>query len=132
MADSPDGMTILAVEDDVEALDMLSMILRDRGARLWQARDYAEALQCLDKSRPDVLISDVGPPGLDGYALIEEIRRRETDGSRRLPAIALTAFARRQDREAALAAGFDAHCAKPFSPNELIDIILRVNGSATE
>ena len=104
------------------------MILRDRGARVVKASDYTQALQGLDQAHPDVLISDIGLPGLDGYALIEEIRRRESSGTRRLPAIALTAFARRQDREAALTAGFDAHCAKPFPPNELVATVLKVNG----
>ncbi|AKJ27403.1 response regulator [Caldimonas brevitalea] len=119
------GLTVLAVEDDAEAREMLGIILGDRGARVVPASSYADALRCIEQARPDVLLSDIGLPGHDGYALIREVRRREGPGAARLPAIALTAFARAQDRELALAAGFDAHCSKPLRPHELIAAILQ-------
>jgi CheY-like chemotaxis protein len=105
---------------------MLSMILRDRGASVICARDYTEALRCLEESPTDLLVSDIGLPGKDGYDLIREVRRREGSSLQRLPAIALTAFARPEDRNIAFAAGFDAHCAKPLHPNELMSAILSV------
>ena len=74
---------------------------------------------------PDLLLSDIGIPGKDGHALMREIRRTERLGSR-VPAIALTAFSRKQDIDQALAAGFDAHCAKPLRPLELLRLIVRV------
>lgn len=120
------GLAIVVVDDDAEALAMLSMILRDRGASVICARDYTEALRCLEESPTDLLISDIGLPGKDGYDLIREVRRREGSSLQRLPAIALTAFARPEDRNIAFAAGFDAHCAKPLHPNELMSAILSV------
>ncbi len=123
-AASLSGLNVLVVEDDTEAREMLTMILRDRDASVTGAQSYAEALQRLSEATPDVLISDIGLPGQDGYALIREVRRGEAPGAARLPAVALTAFARPEDRELALSAGFDAHSAKPMRPNELIAIII--------
>jgi PAS domain S-box-containing protein len=120
------GLTIVAVEDDPEAQEVLVMILRERGATVVAASDYAEAIDCVGQARPDVLISDIGMAGRDGYALIRDLRRDEPAGGPRLPAIALTAFARPADRQLALDAGFDAHCAKPLQTAELIATILRL------
>jgi hypothetical protein len=120
------GMDILVVEDDAEAREMLSMVLRERGASVRLARDATEATAALQAARPQVLVSDIGLPGKDGYELMRELRRAEHAGGPRLPAVALTAFARAKDRELALDAGFDAHCAKPLQPNELVGILLQV------
>lgn len=102
------------------------MILRERGATVVAASDYAEGIACVRRVSPDLLISDIGMAGKDGYALIRELRRDERPGDPRLPAIALTAFARPADRQLALDAGFDAHCAKPLQTGELIDAIRRL------
>jgi PAS domain S-box-containing protein len=121
------GLTVLAVEDDNENREVLGMILRDRGAHVVLASDYASCLAAMDALVPDVLVSDIGMPGKDGYALIDEVRKRElAQGRGRTPAIALTAFAREQDREKALKAGFDAYFTKPLKPNELLAAILRL------
>lgn len=117
-------LRILVVEDDTEAREMLTLILRDRGAEVIGAQSYGEAITSVAQQRPDVLVSDIGLPGQDGYALIRELRRSE--GGAYLPAIALTAFARPTDRQLALEAGFDAHCTKPLRPNELIGLILEL------
>lgn len=117
------GVDILVVEDDPEAREMLGMVLRERGARLRMAHDYDEAIAALSAARPDVLVSDVGLPGKDGYELVREVRSRL--GDQPLPAIALTAFARDKDKALALGAGFDAHCAKPLQPHELVATIVR-------
>jgi CheY-like chemotaxis protein len=82
-----------------------------------------EALQRLDESRPDVLLADIGMPGADGYALIREVRRREVQTGRRLPAAAITAYAGNQDRERALAAGFDRHVSKPITHATIIEAV---------
>lgn len=120
------GMTILVVDDDTEAREMLQLLLSDRGAQVATAASSAEGLDRLSQEPAvDVLISDIGMPGEDGYAFIDAVRRRETAG-RRLPAVALTAFARPEDREVALAAGFDAHCSKPLRPNTLVAAIQAV------
>ena len=125
-ADALGGLRVLIVEDDADAREILGVVLRDSGARVSEAVGYDDALARLDVEVPDVLISDIGLPGRDGYALMREIRLRSGSASRRLPAIALTAFTRPKDQEAALAAGFDAHCAKPIRPYELVDVILGV------
>ena len=122
------GLNIVIVEDDADAREILSMILRDRGAKVWSANGYAEGLEFVEKSEPHVLVSDIGMPGKDGHDLIRELRSREQTGQVRLPAIALTAFARPKDREMAMAAGFDAYCAKPLRPNDLMAAILRLTG----
>ena len=76
--------------------------------------------------RPDVLVSDIGMPDEDGYSLIRRVRQMPADATRKLPAIALTAYARQQDAEAAIGAGFDCHLPKPVAPAELIKAIKRV------
>ena len=119
------GLRILLVDDDRDGLAALEIVLADRGARVEIATDVDSALRRIADFAPDVLLSDVGMPGRDGYALMRELRRTEA-GGRRVPAIALTAFSRKQDVDQALAAGFDAHCAKPLRPLELLRLIARV------
>ena len=102
------------------------MILRERGATVIQASDFAEGLRCIGEADPDILVSDIGMAGNDGYALIREVRRREQVGAARLAAIALTAFARPRDRQLALEAGFDTHCAKQLDTAELVAAVLRL------
>ena len=124
------GARLVLVEDDFEAGTMLQLILRERGAQVALAHDFASALHLLEHERPDVLISDIGLPDQDGYELIRELRRREAlTGQPRLPAIALTAFTRAQDQEQALDAGFDMHCAKPVRHLRLIQMVQRLMGS---
>jgi len=122
------GLQVLLVEDDLEAGAMLAMILGEQGVQVRHAASVDEALECLAARRFDLLISDVGMPGRDGYELIRELRQREA-GRRRLPAIALTAFSRDSDRATALAAGFDVHLGKPLRPQQLLTQMLRLVGS---
>ena len=119
------GLRILLVDDDRDGLAALEIVLSDRGARVEIATDVDGALRRIADFAPDVLLSDVGMPGRDGYALMRELRATEPAG-RRVPAIALTAFSRKQDVDQALAAGFDAHCAKPLRPLELLRLIAHV------
>jgi signal transduction histidine kinase/ActR/RegA family two-component response regulator len=119
------GLQIAIVEDDDEAREMLSTLLRSEDATILEANSYEAALSLLESNPSiDVLVSDIGMPGRDGYQLMEEVRRRDAGAGRRTPAVALTAFARAKDRKAAFAAGFHAHCAKPVRPTELISAIL--------
>ena len=123
---SLDGVQLLVVDDDPEASAMLRIILSDRGAVVQTAADVASALRLISARSFDALISDIGMVGQDGYDLIREVRRSETaqaTARAHLPAIALTAFTRDQDREQALAAGFDAHCGKPLRPLNLVQQI---------
>ena len=123
---SLDGTRLLIVDDDPEASAMLRLILSDRGADVQCASDVRSALQLISAHRFDVLISDIGMAGQDGYDLIREIRKAEKDAAlprTHLLAIALTSFTREQDRAQALAAGFDAHCGKPLRPLKLVQQI---------
>ena len=121
-----DGVRLLVVDDDPDASAMLRIILADRGAVVQTASDVPAALRLLEAQAFDALISDIGMAGQDGYDLIREVRRVEAAQPSPRPhllAIALTSFTRDQDREQALSAGFDAHCAKPLRPLNLMQQI---------
>ena len=123
---SLEGRQLLVVDDDPEASAMLRIILSDHGAQVQTAADVAAALRLIAAQRFDALISDIGMAGRDGYDLIREVRRAEAAQPApraHLAAIALTSFTRDQDRDQALAAGFDAHCAKPLRPLNLVQQI---------
>jgi PAS domain S-box-containing protein len=118
------GLDVLVVEDDREASEMMSVVLSDRGARVRMAADYDSALRALRHAWPDVLVSDIGLPGRDGYELVRHVREIEREqGGRRLPVIALTAFTRAEDRRKTLDAGFDLHLPKPLKPHLLLQAI---------
>lgn len=116
------GIRILVVEDDAEVANLLVLILQERGASVALAGDFDSALASLQSSQADIMVSDIGLPGKDGYALMRHIRAAQ-DRFSRVPAIALTAFGREEDRQAALAAGFDVHMAKPLQPQKLVALI---------
>jgi CheY-like chemotaxis protein len=103
---------ILLVEDHRDTREAFAHILRSRGAHVVEAGSAAEALAALDGD-PTVVVSDIAMPGESGLELVGELRRRDAERGRRTPAIAMTGFATPRDREQALAAGFDAHLAKP-------------------
>jgi PAS domain S-box-containing protein len=117
------GIKVLVVDDEPDARELVKRLLLDCSARAFTASSAAEALSLLESEEPDVLVSDIGMPEADGYELLRMIRAREAAGGRRLPAIALTAFARAEDRVRALRAGFVAHVAKPVEPSELLATI---------
>jgi len=122
------GLSILVVDDDADACSTLSMILGDHGAEVLTAGSHDEALAVLETLVPDVLISDLGMPGKNGFDLLRAVRHSEEPGQR-MAAIALTAFSRNKDIEESLAAGFDAHCAKPLRPLELVELIVKLSGT---
>ena len=119
------GVRVLAVDDEADARQLLRHMLGDRQANVILAASSDEALALLEKETFDVLVSDIGMPGRDGYELIRCIRRKEMAGMR-MPAIALTAYARHEDRSIALSAGFDEHVAKPVDAWALIATIGRL------
>lgn len=124
--DSVRGLDVLLVEDDREAVEMMTVVLSDRGAIVRTASDYESALAAVQKAWPDVLVSDIGLPGRDGYELVRRLRQLESEQpGRRLPVIALTAFTRAQDQQKTLDAGFDLHLSKPLKPHLLLDAIGR-------
>jgi len=118
-----EGLDILVVEDNADASEMLTVVLSDGGARVRLAPHYEGAMAEVAERWPDLLISDIGLPGRDGYELIRRIRTMDTA---RLPAIAFTAFSRPQDRERALEAGFDAHLGKPLQPHALMSLVAQL------
>ena len=101
---------------------MLSMVLRRCGAEVKAACSAQQAFEALEWE-PDVLVSDIGMPGEDGYELISRVRRRGLECGRQIPAIALTAYARSEDRLRALSAGYQIHLPKPIEPEHLIAAI---------
>jgi CheY-like chemotaxis protein len=113
-------VSVLAVDDEEDALMLLKEILQAAGADVMTAPSGARVLEMLGTTVPSVLIADVGMPEMDGLALIERIRRHPNPRARQMPALALTAYARAQDRIAALGNGFQMHMAKPVDPAELV------------
>ena len=126
------NVKILVVEDDEDARELLVTVLSNQGASVASAASVEDAITELDRARPDVLVSDVGLPGADGFELLRRVRSRHTP--EQLPAIALTAYARPEDRDLSREAGFQAHLAKPASPAALVKLIgevVRRRSSAT-
>jgi len=120
-----EGMRILAVDDHPDARELVRVALTDRGADVRTAASVSEALAALEDAAVDVLVSDLGMPGADGFALVAQLRERERmDGRPPMVAIALTAYASLHDRSQALAAGFDLHVAKPVDPDALTDAVV--------
>jgi signal transduction histidine kinase/CheY-like chemotaxis protein len=123
-----ESISVLVVDDDADTRDALRSLLTTVGASVKTAENVERAIAVLAESYPDVLVSDFGMPGRDGYWLIKEIRAREKDRatSEHLPAIALTAYGRVEDRVEVFASGFDSHVMKPVDPAELAAIIKRL------
>jgi CheY-like chemotaxis protein len=113
------GLSVLVVEDNEDSRRLLQTILTRAGATVKVAENVATALLIVAVEWPDVVISDIEMPGEDGYSLIRKIRLQEPP-LQRVPAIALTAYTRSEDRVRALAAGFQTHMSKPVEPAELV------------
>jgi CheY-like chemotaxis protein len=124
-ADHPSlvGICVLAVDDDRDARDLVKRIVEACGAKVIVAASAQEALELVINQRPDVIVSDIGMPGEDGYEFIRKVRALPPEQGGRTPAAALTAFARAQDRTRALRAGYQTHAAKPVEPTELTAVI---------
>ncbi|HRK31412.1 MAG TPA: ATP-binding protein, partial [Tepidisphaeraceae bacterium] len=120
------GKRVLAVDDDFAAGSIIRTILESGGAEVQVVLSAAEALALLRQQEFDLLLSDIGMPEMDGYGLRREVSKLEEAAGRKIPTMALTAFARAEDRAQALAAGFDAHLAKPIYPNELLAAVAKL------
>jgi signal transduction histidine kinase/ActR/RegA family two-component response regulator len=123
------GVRVLVVDDDDDARALVQAIVEEAGGIATTVASGAHALQRLDEELPDVMVADLGMPGMDGLALIEAVRRR-LDAARTVPAIALTAYARSQDRVTALSSGYQRHLPKPIDHSQLVAAIRAITMSS--
>jgi CheY-like chemotaxis protein len=123
------GHSILVVDDDEATRDLMTALLTSLGARVRTAASVREAVAALDAELPSLIVADLGMPGEDGLSLARRLRQRPRDGGANVPAVALSAYARAEDRAAALAAGFDAFVAKPAAPDDLVTTIRQTLGA---
>ncbi len=122
-ATSLGGVRVVVVDDEPDARALVAMLLGRAGATVTAVGSTADALAAIPKVRPAVLVSDIAMPGGDGYSLIAAVRQLPPDAGGLTPAVALTAFARPEDRDRATAAGFDAHLSKPLDATELLSLV---------
>jgi len=124
--DRLDGLTILVVDDEADTRELMRQGLEYCGAKVKVVGSAAEAIDAIMSSVPDMLISDIGMPGTDGYDLIRQVRALPPDRGAKIPAIALTAYTRIEDRLHALRAGYDMHVPKPVELTELCAVAASV------
>jgi signal transduction histidine kinase len=124
-----DGLRVLAIDDDADARELLVAVLEPHGANVVTAASADEALRSLIDLRPHVVLSDIGMPDLDGYELIRRMRALDSDEARRVPAVAVTAYAGEIDRRRALEAGFQAHVSKPIDAAQLVQLVQRLTAT---
>ena len=122
------GVKVLAVDDEPDACLLIKRVLAECNADVVTSTSATEALTLVEQQRPHVLVSDIGMPGVDGYELLKRVRALGTERGGNVAAIALTAFARSEDRTRALRAGFGHHLSKPVEPSELIATVASVAG----
>lgn len=122
------NVKVVVLDDDEGTRDLLALILEESGANVNMAENAETALPILETFRPDVLVSDIGMPGMDGYQFIERVRELSEEQGGNVPALALTAFAREEDRQRALRAGFQAHLAKPIESAVLVQTLTQLIG----
>lgn len=117
------GLRVITVDDDADSLALMTFILEQAGAEVTAVTSAVEALNALRQLKPDLLVSDLGMPDQDGFSLIRQVRALPVDRGGRIPAIALTAYAKEEDRRQALLSGFQTHIPKPVSPEELVVVV---------
>jgi len=123
-----EGLHALVVDDDQDTREIIGLLLQKAGASVTMMESSAKALAALERLKTHILIIDIGLPGEDGYALIRQARVLLNERGEKTPAVALTAYSRKEDQERALSAGFDIHMPKPPKPTELIDLVARLTG----
>ena len=121
------GVTVLVVDDESDAREILTMVLTEQGARVIAVGSVTEAIDAIERAKPDVLVSDIGMPREDGYTLIRRVKAMEKRIGK-IPAAALTAYAGVQDRTRALLAGYSSHLPKPIEPAELAAVVANLAG----
>jgi len=117
------GLRVLVVEDEPDSRDLLAALLSAGGAEVTAVESVPQALEQFEGHAPDLLIADIGLPHEDGYSLIRKVRALESESANRVPAMALTAYSRPQDRDRVLAAGFQMHVTKPVAPDEFLEAV---------
>ena len=121
------GLRVVVVDDEMDARELVAAVLTESGARVVAVSSVSEAIQAVERHRPDVLVSDIGMPSEDGYSLMRRLRAMEKTVGR-IPAAALTAYATVQDRTRALLAGYSSHLPKPIEPAELTQVVATLAG----
>ncbi len=114
------GLKVLVVDDEADSRDLLSAVLTRCGSEVRCSASAAEAIRAFDEWSPDLLVSDIGMPNEDGYSLIKRVRRLKSSRAKKIPAVALTAYAAEEDRQQALSAGFQMHLVKPIDPEGFV------------
>jgi signal transduction histidine kinase len=127
-----EGLRVLVVEDELDSREIIKAVLMRGGAEVRTSASAREALEVLEQWRPDVLMSDIGMPNEDGYALIHKVRALAEDRGGRIPAAALTAYVKTEDRKRVLAAGYQMHVAKPVGPAELVTAVANLSKLAVK
>jgi CheY-like chemotaxis protein len=123
-----DGVRVLVMVDDSDTLDVVRLVLDERGAAITTAASASEALEVLARWRPHVLVTDVGMPDQAGYKLIEQVRSQRPEQGGNVAAVAITSYARAEDRVRPLIAGFQMHLPKPVDPEELAAVVAALTG----
>ena len=124
------GLKVLVVDDEADTRELISEVLKECGSEVILSRSVAEALEALEQHQPDILISDLGMPDEDGYSLISKIRSLPAERGGQIPAAALTAYARAEDRMRVLRSGFQFHLPKPVDSAELVTVVASLAGRA--
>jgi PAS domain S-box-containing protein len=123
-----DGLRVVVVDDCTDTLELIAFILEQCRAQVQTATSVDEAIKAIAQLKPDILISDIGMPDEDGYSLIRQVRTLEVERGKPILAVALTAFAREEDRTRTLDAGFQMHLPKPIEPAELVAVVANLTG----
>ena len=124
------GLKVLVVDDEADTRELIREVLKECGSEVITSRSVAEALEALEQHKPDILISDLGMPDEDGYSLISKIRALPSERGGHIPAAALTAYARAEDRMRVLRSGFQFHLPKPVDSAELVTVVASLAGRA--
>jgi CheY-like chemotaxis protein len=122
------GLHVLLVDDDEDTLELMAAALARQDARVTAVCSAGEALEALKVCRPDVLVSDIAMPGADGYELIQKIRALDLAANGNIPAVAISAYAKEEDRARAFSSGFQSYLAKPVELTELIQAVAQAAG----
>ncbi|WP_448267973.1 ATP-binding protein [Nostoc sp. DSM 114159] len=126
------GLQILVVDDNADTRELIAFILEKSGGQVTAVSSVGEALEALERLKPDVLVSDIGMPDEDGYSLIRKVRVQETEQGEKILAVALTAFAREEEHRLALEAGFQVHVSKPIEPEELVKVVANLTKNSKQ
>jgi CheY-like chemotaxis protein len=129
---SLNNLRVLVVDDEPDARELVAVVLMGRGAQVVSVGSAVEALAEMERGRFDVLVSDIGMPLMDGYALIEKVRQLPKERGGRIPAAALTAYAGVEDRMRVLSASYQRHIPKPVEPAELTTVVANLAGRSAE